>query len=129
MSVSVKAEAEAIRLDALTRLGVARREKLIAADYTVYLDGLQHFEPEIVKHVCGNLAMELPGEFEPRFPPLAAIVERCRAALRVKWEREDEERRARMPMLADPHNRQVSSEKFANFKADVQREIARKRMR
>lgn len=67
------------KLTALTRLGIARREKLAQEDFRVYLDELARVPAAIVTAVCGELGRQEPGEFEPRFPPLHLVLARCHA--------------------------------------------------
>jgi hypothetical protein len=127
MSFRAKAEAEAIKHRAIERLAIARREKLAKVDYDVYLDGLQVFEAETVRRVCDVLGTEVPGEFEPRFPPLAVIAERCRVLVQRRREREEDERRSRTLKLP-AGDREVSPDRLARFRQDVEALVRRKAM-
>lgn len=89
---SQKTKHAAMITNALVRLSSARREKLSKEDFDVYVDGLLPFGGTLAAQVCENLALEAPGEFEPRFPPLYVIRERCQRV--VERERE---RTARLP--------------------------------
>jgi hypothetical protein len=98
------------KLAALTALGIARREKLAAEDFTVYLGELVEIRPQTVADVCAQLGREEPAAFEPRFPPLYLILQRCRA---------HENKLARMKALppAPPIPDPISPSKWAEIQA------------
>ena len=62
-----RAEAEAARHAALVRLGIARREKLASEDYDVYCDGLQAFDPDVVRVVERMRALAAKRRVRPVF--------------------------------------------------------------
>ena len=65
------------KLDALARLGIARREKLAPGDYNVYLDALTALSPEIVMAACEALGQVTPEPFAPRYPSLGDLLHQC----------------------------------------------------
>lgn len=128
MDARSKAEAETIRHNAIMRLSAARREKLAKEDFDVYCDGLAEFEPRIVAMVCRQLEREEPGEYEPRFPILPAIFGRC--ARQRSHEAEQKQQKLEAAKVLPPHiSEGPNAERWANFQADVARELQRKRMR
>lgn len=116
-----KAEAEAIRHNAIARLASARREKLTTQDFDVYCDGLEKYDAEVVRRVCGVLETEEPEDFQPRFPALPFIVARCEAE--AKRRREATERK---PLQLTDGDKPVSPELWGEFRARVQQQLEKK---
>jgi hypothetical protein len=116
-----RAEVEARLTDALVRLGSARREKLSKEDFDVYADGLRAFPIDVVQRVCLELSHQAPAEFQPRFPPLYVLRERCIKAVEFG--------RARRLMLSAPKGEPADPERLEQLKRDIAAEIARKSMR
>lgn len=77
MDAKAQAHHEARITRALMKLGAARREKLDKLDFEAYVDGLKEFPAEAVEHVCDELGRIAPEEFQPRFPALYVVRERC----------------------------------------------------
>lgn len=117
-SARSKAESEAIRHNALARLAAARREKLTAADFDVYCDGLGKYDAELVRRVCAVLETEVPGEYQPRFPDLPFLVARCEAA--AKFIREQTRPK---PLQLTDGDKPLDPARLARFREDVQRSI------
>lgn len=116
-----KADAEAIRHNAIARLASARREKLTTQDFDVYCDGLQKYDAELVRRVCSVLETEEPGEFQPRFPDLPFLVARCDAEARRRREATE-----RKPLQLSDGDTPLDLDKLKNFRADVQRSLDEK---
>lgn len=116
-----KAEAEAVRHNAIARLASARREKLTTQDFDVYCDGLQNYDADLVKRVCSVLETEEPPEYSPRFPDLPFLVARCEAE--AKRRREATKRK---PLQLTDGDTPLDLNKLANFRADVQRSLEKK---
>jgi len=119
-----RAETEARLTDALVRLGSARREKLSKEDFDVYADGLREFPTDVVRLACDELGRTAPEEFQPRFPPLHVIRERCLKAV--------EANRAKQQLLRAPSREELypllPQEKIDEFKRKIQDAIGRKAM-
>lgn len=120
-SLRSKAEQIVRITDALTKLGAARREKLAAADFAVYEDGLIEFPIEVVVTVCAELGRTAPADFQPKFPPLHAIREACFSVVERQQQRRKQLTAAK-PEPADPARLQQLLE-------DCKAEVARKVMR
>lgn len=113
-----KAEAEAIRHNAVARLASARREKLTTQDFDVYCDGLQKYDAELVRRVCAVLEVETLGEYQPRFPDLPFIVARCEAE--AKRIREASERK---PLQLPDGDKPVSPQLWSELRERVRKNI------
>lgn len=108
-------------LQALVRLGSARREKLDQVDYETFVDGLLEFEAADVAAVCQHYGRLAPREFEPRFPPLFVLRQAC--IDRQRW------RQAKLaaPSLADQYP-PLSEEKRSHIRQLFDRALGRRSM-
>lgn len=113
-----KAEAEAVRHNAIARLASAKREKLTTQDFDVYCDGLGKYDAEIVRRVCGVLEVEEMPDYKPRFPDLPFIVSRCEAELRRRREATE-----RKPLQLTDGDVPVDPSKWAEFRAKVHEKL------
>ncbi len=66
------------KVKALVKLGIARQSPQDAAAQLVYVEGLQHVPSDIVERACAQLALVPRDDYEPMYPPLGVIIERCR---------------------------------------------------
>jgi hypothetical protein len=64
---------------ALVKLGAARQSPPDELAQQVYGEGLSHIPSDIVERACQQLAREPKNDYEPSFPPLGIIIERCKA--------------------------------------------------
>lgn len=116
------AQAETIKHTALTELAVAKRERLKAEDYEVYLNALEGFTADAVREGCRRLARAPKAEFAPNFPTLDIVVEACAAVAKENRIREDQKRlSAHVP---DP----VPEEKLAEFMQQIRLRIGKAKM-
>ncbi len=110
--------AKAEKLEALTRLGVARRERLDKADFDVYLTELEGIPAMFVIEACRRLSREQPGEYEPRFPSLATLISYCSAVI--------EEKRRRDTLKLPPRQEErASPERIGQLIADIKAALSR----
>jgi len=117
-----KAEHETAIQNALTRLGIARRERLKDEDYDVYADGLRTFPAAAVVAVCEEFARREPEEFGPRFPTLGSLREGVQGWIkREQLRREMNQRRL-------PEGRPVDPPKLEDFKRRVAAHVATRKM-
>jgi hypothetical protein len=72
------------KLGALIRLGIARQSPLDEAGQQVYLEALLRIPGDVVERSCQELSAEPRNDFEPMFPPLGVILQRCRQ-VRDHW--------------------------------------------
>lgn len=122
-AISPKAEHEARVTKALLRLSSARREKLSAIDFEVFVDGLREFDAGIVEQVTEDFGRIAPEEFQPRFPPLHQLREQCfraREAGQARRQLREAPISERFPPLAP--------EKFEEIKARFREVLDRKVM-
>jgi hypothetical protein len=113
MGLRSKAEAEAVRHDAIVRLASARRETLAEQDLDVFCDGVAEFSGDVVRAACDELGKEAPADFEPRFPPLHVLRLRCRQLV-------DERRYATLKKLPMPKAEPpISAERMDTILAQI----------
>lgn len=109
--------AKAQRLESLTRLALATREKVTRDVYVLYLEDTADFSTDVVLSACRRLEHSASW-----FPKVAELRAECLAVARQKAEQLAQKR---LNLLTEP---QVSPEKLAKFKAAVQALINRKGM-
>ena len=107
------------KLQALTKLAIATREKAEPQTFVVYLEGLEFFDAPTVATACANLIGRATW-----FPKVAELVEECRAILRVQAERNAERRR-----LSAPPPVPISPERHAEIMARFRAILHEKGMR
>lgn len=73
------------KLKALVRLGIARQAPLDEAGQQVYLEAIVRIPADVVERACQELGAEPRNDFEPMFPPLGVLIQRCRA-VREHWD-------------------------------------------
>lgn len=77
---------DAIKLDALIRLGLGRQaQPLDARTQEVYLDDLEEEAADVVVEACTRLRRAEREKYETAYPPVGAILAECR---RVKDDRQ-----------------------------------------
>src|SRR5262245_15213879 len=121
MTIRTRAEAEAIRHNAIARLASARREALTKQDFDVYCDGLQWYDPDIVARVCRECETTEPGEYQPRFPPLHVLISKCETYMRQARE----SKQAKQLKEAKPT---ISNERMIEILAQAKAMSGRKEM-
>lgn len=80
------------RMEALTRLALATREKVDRASYVLYLEDTARFSTAVIVDACRRLETS-----SPWFPKLAELIEECRIVAQQHAERAEAERRKRLP--------------------------------
>lgn len=66
------------KVQALIKLGIARQSPQDDASQIVYVEGLESVPSDIVERACSQLAREPKNDYEPAFPSLGALIQRCR---------------------------------------------------
>lgn len=109
-------ESKQARVNALTRLALATREKVEPAVYVVYVEDTQHFGTVVFVEACRRLEKSVAW-----FPKVAELVEQCRI---VNQEYLDQTAKPRQ--LTEP---ELSPQKKAEIMARFREVIGRKAMR
>lgn len=112
------------KVNALTRLGIARQAPQDATSLTVYVELLDGFGADIVEIICTKIGRRARGEFEPAFPTAGTIAADCCDLIRQQAIQTDTSR-----LLSPPKDRPVDPEKLANFRRDVEAFTRRRGMR
>lgn len=66
------------KIVALVKLGIARQSPLEEAGQQVYLEQLASVPSDILERACVELARIPRDDYEPAFPSLGIVIERCR---------------------------------------------------
>jgi len=105
------------RVNALTRLALATREKVESATYVVYVEDTAHFSADVLAQACKRLEHS-----SPWFPKVAELIAECQLVAN----REAERRAARqLPANAE----KADPDRLAAFLEQCKAEVARKSMR
>ena len=109
-------ENRTIRVQALTRLSVATREKMEPSAFVVYIEDTARFSTEVVVRACRRLESEAEW-----FPKVAELVTACQQTARYLSELQEQKQRARQ-LMPPP----MAAEKWAEIQAQF-KAVLRKR--
>lgn len=109
------------KIAALVQLGIARQAPPDEATQRVYLIGLEHEPAEIVEAACQHWHRHARLDFEPAFPALPMILERCRIE-RTNRATTDTSRQLAAARATRPEP--LSHEEAVVFRRDIERRVA-----
>ena len=115
--MALTADSKTQRINALTRLALATREKVESPTYVVYVEDTAHFSTAVVVQACKRLEHS-----SSWFPKVAELIEECRLVAN-----REAERRAAWQLPA--HTDKADPERLATFLEQCKAEVRRKSMR
>jgi hypothetical protein len=129
----VTPESDALKLDALIRLGIGRQAReLDTRSQDVYLEDLEAIDADIVVEACQRLRRAPRDEFDTTFPSVGTILAECKA---VRIRRAQQQRDALIatasPKLLQPPNlapmsREEARALMTSFRARVAERLREK---
>lgn len=112
------------RKEALKWLSIVRQATVDPETSAAYQTGLVDVPADVVEQACRDIGYQSRGQYEPTWPELGTIRERCHAIIRVQRER-IESRRLLNRHIPDP----VPQERVDDFMAQIRQAIGKKVMR
>ena len=116
---------DARKLGALVKLGAARQSPLDEVGQQVYLEGTQQIPSDVFERACQELAAEPRNDFEPMFPPLGVVIQRCRE-VRAHWDSLSAPRQLR-EARPEPMSKDEARAWITRLKSDVARKVSEKK--